>query len=155
MRNPVLLGLVAGAVGTTALNVVTYLDMALRGRPSSSLPAETAGKLAADVHLPLGPENSADNRKEGAGALLGYVTGLGVGAAYGLLRSRVRLPLSGATLLLGVAAMAGSDGPMTALGLTDPRSWPPSSWAADAVPHLAYGAATAAAYDLLHAASTT
>ncbi len=32
-----LLGAAAGAAGTTALDAVTYLDMALRGRPASSL----------------------------------------------------------------------------------------------------------------------
>lgn len=33
-------GLAAGAAGTTALNAVTYLDMALRGRPASTTPEE-------------------------------------------------------------------------------------------------------------------
>ena len=34
-------GAAAGAAGTTALNVVTYLDMAVRGRPASSTPERT------------------------------------------------------------------------------------------------------------------
>jgi hypothetical protein len=29
-------GLVAGAAGTTALNAITYLDMAIRGRPPAT-----------------------------------------------------------------------------------------------------------------------
>jgi hypothetical protein len=31
-------GAAAGAAGTTALNVITYLDIALRGRPTSTTP---------------------------------------------------------------------------------------------------------------------
>ncbi|MGI8900330.1 MAG: hypothetical protein ACR2HA_05280 [Nocardioides sp.] len=34
----VLAGVAAGAAGTTALNAVTYLDMAIRGRGTSSTP---------------------------------------------------------------------------------------------------------------------
>lgn len=149
MTNPLIRGLVAGAAGTAALNVVTYLDMAVRGRPSSSLPAEAAESLAAEAGLALGAGDTRDNRKEGIGALLGYATGLGVGVAYGLLRTKVRVPAPLAAILLSAAAMAASDAPMTALGLTDPREWPPSSWIADLLPHLAYGLASAAAYESL------
>lgn len=38
---------------------------------------------------------------------------------------------------------------MRVLGVTDPRTWPASPWVADIVPHLAYGAATAAVLDRL------
>jgi hypothetical protein len=38
--------------------------------------------------------------------------------------------------------MAISDSTMTALKISDPRSWTRSSVAMDAVPHLAYGAVT-------------
>jgi hypothetical protein len=40
--------------------------------------------------------------------------------------------------------MAGSNVPMTALGVTDPRSWGAAGWISDVVPHLAYGLVTAA-----------
>lgn len=149
VTDSLLLGLVAGAAGTVALNIVTYADMALRGRASSSMPAEAAGTLAAAAGVPLGDENDAKNRKQGLGALLGYVTGLGVGAAYGLLRARTSVPLPVAAIGLGAAAMAGSDTPITMLGLTDPRTWPASGWASDLVPHLAYGIVAARAYDLV------
>ena len=36
-----LLGAAAGAAGTTALNFLTYVDMAVRGRPASSTPEKT------------------------------------------------------------------------------------------------------------------
>ncbi|WP_051441520.1 hypothetical protein [Arthrobacter sp. H14] len=148
-RKPLQLGLIAGAVGTVALNVVTYADMAIRARPPSSMPVEAAGKLAEKIGMPLGNEENSTHHKKGLGALPGFVTGLGTGAAYGLLRSRKDLPLPVAVLGSSVAAMAGSGVPMTALGLTDPRKWPASSWAMDIVPHLAYGAAAAAAYEVI------
>ncbi len=40
--------------------------------------------------------------------------------------------------------MVGTSGRMTLLGVTDPRTWPATSWVADVGPYLAYGAATAA-----------
>jgi len=43
----------------------------------------------------------------------------------------------------------GTTGPMAALGVTDPRTWPADSWVSDLVPHVAYGLATAAAYEAL------
>lgn len=39
--------------------------------------------------------------------------------------------------------MLGANGPMAGLGVTDPRSWSAGDWAADVVPHLAYGLVTA------------
>lgn len=154
MRRHLLVGLAAGAAGTAALNVVTYLDMAMRARPSSNVPAEVAAKLAegAGVDLAKGvePGDPVDARKEGIGALLGYLTGLGVGGAYGLFRATgAHPPVVLAGVGLGMAAMAGSDVPATALGVADPSSWPASSWAADIVPHLAYGLVTAAAFESL------
>lgn len=148
MRRELAAGIAAGAVGTVALNVTTYLDMLIRARPASSTPGDAAGKIADTVGADLGDEEQAPNRREGLGALLGIFTGLGVGAVYGLVRGRVHVPLPVAAGCLGAAAMVGSDLPMTALGLTDPREWDAASWASDAVPHLAYGAAAALAYQM-------
>ena len=39
-------GALAGAAGTTALNTVTYLDMAVRGRGASSTPEDTVVKVS-------------------------------------------------------------------------------------------------------------
>jgi hypothetical protein len=143
-------GALAGAAGTTALNAATYLDMAVRGRPASSTPEDTVRAIAgrAGVEVP-GDERTRKNRLSGLGALAGAATGVGIGAAYGVLRrAGVRLPGPVAALAVGGAAMAASDGSMTALGITDPRQWDATSWLSDALPHLAYGAVTVAA---LHA----
>lgn len=149
-------GLAAGAVGTAVLNTVTYLDMAVRGRSSSSVPADTVEEMAARANITLAADgddsDTAKNRREAIGSLLGYATGFGVGAAYGLLRvGPLRgLPLPAAAVAIAAAATATAAAPYTALGVSDPRTWPAKSWAADIIPHLCYGWATAAAFDALH-----
>ncbi len=154
MLHQALMGAAAGAVGTVALNVTTYADMALRGRAASSLPAKVAGAVTDKLGIDLSPEQegsddeTAQNRRSGLGALMGYVTGLGVGTIYGLVRPQLRdvpLPIMGAAA--GIAAMAGSNIPATVLGVTDPTSWSPSDWALDVGFHLAYGMAAALAFD--------
>ncbi|MEV5769332.1 hypothetical protein AB0L34_32940, partial [Micromonospora sp. NPDC052213] len=60
-------GAIAGAVGSAALNVVSYLDMVLRARPASSTPEHTAGRLAGAAHVNLGPEARAANPPAGRG----------------------------------------------------------------------------------------
>jgi len=136
-------GAAAGAAGTTALNAVTYLDMAWRGRPASSTPEDTVEKLAqtAGVEVP-GDDETRKNRLAGLGPLTGIATGVGIGVLAGLLAPKLRLPVLAG--VVGTAAMAGSNVPMTALGVTDPRSWGAAGWISDVVPHLAYGLVTAA-----------
>ncbi|MCP9952114.1 hypothetical protein [Actinomadura madurae] len=142
-------GLAAGAAGTTALNLVTYLDMAVRGRPASSTPEQSVERLADVAGVDLGEGEQADNRKAGLGPILGFGTGLGAGLLFGLVAGRRRVPRPvGAVALTGLA-MLGSSAPMTLLGLTDPREWTASDWAADVIPHLAYGAVAAGVYDAL------
>src|SRR3954468_1758615 len=73
-------GAAAGAAGTTALNIVTYLDMALRGRPASTTPDRTVERLAGTAHLSIpGEGERRASRVEGLGALTGLVAGVGVG----------------------------------------------------------------------------
>src|ERR671933_760091 len=110
-------GAAAGAAGTTALNAVTYLDMAVRGRASSSTPEQTVEKLAAAAHVPIpGDEETRQNRVQGLGPLTGLVAGIAAGV------------------------LVAANGPMTALRITDPRTWSATDWASDLVPHLVYGA---------------
>ncbi|GAB3963167.1 hypothetical protein GCM10029978_020210 [Actinoallomurus acanthiterrae] len=149
MQNGLLSGALAGAAGTTALNAVTYADMALRGRSGSQVPEQLVDTVTGRAGVPLGEDEKADNRRQALGALLGFGVGIGVGAAYGLLRSRVRVPEPPAVLGLGVAAAMASDAPATVLGITDPRTWGTAGWISGAVPHLAYGVVTAVAYERL------
>jgi hypothetical protein len=135
-------GAAAGAAGTTALNAVTYLDMAVRGRPTSSTPEDTVEKLADRAHLSIpGDEQTRENRKQGLGPLMGLVAGVGVGVLGGLARAsgyRSAKPVGIALTTLSVLVVA--NGPMTVLGVTDPRTWSRTDWISDVVPHLAYGA---------------
>ncbi len=138
-------GAAAGAAGTTALNAVTYLDMVLRGRGTSSTPEDTVEKLSDKTHVPVpGEGDERDNRVSGLGALTGIVSGVGIGGLLGVVRAAGWRPgiLAGSTAAT-LGALLGTNGPMTALGITDPRTWPPSSWVSDVVPHLAYGVVTA------------
>ncbi|GLY83150.1 hypothetical protein [Actinoallomurus iriomotensis] len=155
MKDHLIAGLLAGAAGTTALNAVTYIDMAVRGRGASDMPEQLAGRATDAVGLDLGDEETAENRRQGLAGLLGIGTGVGVSVAYGLLDGLVGDPRSSvgevaaSAVALGVVAALASDTPATAAGLTDPRDWPASSWISDAVPHLAYGAVAAITYDRL------
>ena len=144
MLNRVMQGAAAGAAGTTALNAVTYLDMALRARPASDVPERVVEELAkrAGVEVP-GEGDQRQNRLQGLAALSGLATGVLAGAVAGELRFAVlRLgPVLG-SVLLGGGVMAATDLTMARLGVSDPRSWDATAWASDAIPHLAFGATT-------------
>ncbi|MGH3658871.1 MAG: hypothetical protein ACRDUA_19630 [Micromonosporaceae bacterium] len=141
-------GVLAGSVGTLALNAVTYLDMAVRGRPASRTPEQSVRALARHLDLDLGSGPGGDHRAEAAGALLGYTSGIAVGIGYAMVTGgKLNTPLA-AVVLSGGALLVGN-GPMTALGITDPRTWSTRDWLADVVPHLAYGVAAAYTYRLL------
>ena len=134
-------GAAAGAAGSTALNAVTYLDMAVRGRGTSATPEDTVEKLAATAHVAIpGEGETRENRKQGLGPLLGLVAGIGVGVLGGLARaSGYRSATAVGITLTTLGVLVVANGPMTALGITDPRTWSATDWASDLVPHLAYG----------------
>jgi hypothetical protein len=135
-------GAAAGAAGTTALNAVTYLDMTVRGRPTSSTPEQTVEKLAEKAHVPIpGDGDTRRNRIQGLGPITGLAAGVGAGVVVGLVRAAGyrSQPLVG-TVLTTLVVLVGTNGPMTVLGITDPRTWSAVDWASDIVPHLAYGA---------------
>lgn len=154
--NTLLQGVIAGAAGTAALNVATYGDMALRGRGSSSMPAEVvrrvaeragASALATPIDRAPGP---IKHRQTALGALSGYAVGIGIGALYGALRPVTRfVPAACAGFALGVLAMAASDVPAGTLRATDLRTWGVTGWLSDAIPHVVYGMVTAAAFDMM------
>jgi hypothetical protein len=140
-------GAAAGAAGTTALNVVAYLDMAVRGRPASSTPGTTVEKLAAAAHVPVPGEGvQRASRVEGLGALTGLVAGVGVGGLLGLARAS---GFRAGTLLTTLTVLVSTNGPMTVLGVTDPRTWSAVDWISDLVPHLAYAAVVTTTMDAL------
>jgi hypothetical protein len=148
-------GCAAGAAGTTALNAVTYADMALRGRPASSAPEDVVDKVTTDSGHPVpGSGDQRDNRLSGLGALSGIAVGVAAGAAVSLVhRAGVRVPVWLGGPVTGALAMAATDMPMARMGVSDPREWSAKDWASDVVPHLAYGLVTygvVAAFDHRH-----
>jgi hypothetical protein len=152
----ILTGAAAGAAATTALNAVTFLDMAVRGRPPSRTPEDTVEALAARGHLSIpGDAATRSQRVQGIAALLGLVTGAGIGSTLGFVDASFngaisRLPVVASGAVFTVAALLAANGPMTGLGVTDPRQWRPSDWASDVVPHVAYGFVAALTYRSLN-----
>ncbi len=139
-------GALAGAVGTTALNAMTYLDMTVRGRPASSTPEQVVERSAELLGIPLPvDEDKRQGRESGLGSLLGTVAGISAGIVLGGLRATGRPRSTAGTVgAAWVLVMLAGNGPMTALGVTDPRTWATTDWVADVVPHFAYAAAAAA-----------
>ena len=144
MFRALLRGAAAGAAGTTALNAVTYLDMAVRARPASSTPQQSVEVMAQKLGHPVPGEGERhENRLAGLGPLNGIAVGVGIGAVAGLLRpvlARLSLPV-GATVI-GAAALAAANIPMKRLGVSDPATWSAADWVSDVVPHAAFGLVT-------------
>ena len=142
-------GLAAGATGTVALELTTYLDMLIRGRPPSDQPQRLGEALGDRIGVPLGTGQAARSRRSGLGSASGYLDGLALPMLYAALAPRRDRPVLAAALLLSVGAMIGSNGPAVALGLTNPREWSLDDWLTDAIPHLVYGFVAATTYELL------
>lgn len=140
------IGAAAGAAGTTALNTVTYLDMVLRGRAASSTPEASVEALAKRTGVTIpGDQDTRQNRVSALGPLLGIASGIGVGALLGAARAAgVRPGLAAGAVLAGAGALIAGNGPMTVLGVTDPRTWSATDWVSDLVPHAVYGVVAAA-----------
>jgi hypothetical protein len=144
-------GAAAGAAGATALDTVSYLDMVLRGRAASTTPQATVEALSAAVHVPVpGDGEQREHRVTALGALSGIAAGVGMGALLGVARAAGFRPGAAATYAAaGVLALIGTNGPMTVLKVTDPRTWSRTDWVADIVPHLAYAGVATAVLDRL------
>ncbi|MDP9025890.1 MAG: hypothetical protein M3N13_11010 [Candidatus Eremiobacteraeota bacterium] len=149
-------GAIAGAAGTMALDISTYVDMAARGRESSTMPSEVVRRIAERAGIPaLSTPSEVSTaktkaRRSALGALCGYAVGVGIGTLYGALRPSLRrIPAPAMAIVLGAAAMAASDVPAARLGATDLKTWGVSGWLADALPHGVYGLVTAAVVDAL------
>jgi hypothetical protein len=144
-------GAAAGAAGSTTLNVITYLDIAVRGRPTSNAPERTVEAMAKLFGLTVpGSGDVLANRISGLGALTGYAAGIGMGVILGLAYALGWRPgLLMATLAATAIALIGTNGPMTVLGVTDPRTWGVVGWISDLIPHFGYGVVTALVLDYL------
>jgi hypothetical protein len=148
----ILVGAIAGAAATSALNIATYSDIAVRGRGESDVPSKMVKNAAeaAGIGALASDDEATRHRRSGIGALLGYADGLAIGVAYGAIRPALRgVPVLLAAVVAGAAAMAVSDLAIASSGASDPRTWRAADWAADAIPHLVYGLALALSFDEL------
>ena len=120
-------GLIAGAAGTAAMTASTLVEMRVRDRPPSDVPAQTAAKL-------LGWD-PGERRAERLGTALHVLTGLALGVPSALLPATVYVPL----------AFSPDFAAVPALGLAPPPwRWPPVEVAVSAGHHAAYAAAALA-----------
>ncbi|MDV7090296.1 hypothetical protein [Rhodococcus opacus] len=140
--NAVTTGIAAGAAGTTMLDAVTYLDMAIRGRPASTVPEKTVESVATALGVAIpGRGDALAARRSAFGALGGIAVGTGLGVAAALVRrAGAHLTPAAGTIGIGLAAMAATDIPIAVRGISDPRQWTAQDWLSDLVPHLVYGA---------------
>ena len=153
VTRPLLYGAAAGAAGTTALDAVGYADIALRGRPVSTTPETTVRKLAEKLHVKIPGEGPVlDNRVAGLASLTGFAVGIGMGAVLSLTRAAGWHPSRAAEYAaVTVGALTCTNGPLTLLGVSDPRTWSAADWVSDIVPHLAYALVTTAVLERLYA----
>ena len=136
--------LAAGAAGIVAMEVVSYLDMWVRGRPASSQPNELGDRLAERLDVAQGDTEAATAQRSALGALAGYVDGLALPTLLALAGAG-GWSLTARAALLSAGAMIGSSALPVWLGITDPRRWTQDDWSTDLIPHVAYGITAAIA----------
>lgn len=156
-------GMVAGAVGTLAMDLVWYrryragggedgfVDWEFATGVSSfdeaSAPGQFARKVTAAIGIDLPDQTAAL-----ATNAMHWITGIGYGAAHGLLQDRPR-NLAVAGLLTGAGTFANSYATLGALGIYEPMwKYDRQTLAKDFTAHLTFGVATGLAYRLLESA---
>jgi hypothetical protein len=151
MGTGLLAGAAAGAAGTAALNAATYVDMTVRGRGGSSTPEQTVEAIEEQLPVSVpGQDEKRENRVTGLASLSGIITGVGIGAVFGVLhRIGLRPPAPVGAVMVGLTAMTSTDLSMARLKVSDPRTWSASDWLSDLLPHLVYGAVTYATLEAL------
>lgn len=135
-------GLFAGLVGTAAMTLSSTAEAKLRGRGSSSAPADAAAKV-------LGVEPKGEQETARFATVVHWAYGTGLGAIRGLLGA---FGMTGpAATGAHLAAVWGSELVMLpALGVAPPiTKTPPAEIGIDAGHHLVYAVATSLAYNFL------
>ena len=140
-------GIVAGSVGTLALDIASYFDMISSGRAASETPSNLVAAMAKSFGYESLTEDSdeAKNRRSALGAVLGYANGLTFGATHGLLHGIFRhLPWPVEGVIIGLASTAATDMLYAKYEVADPTTYTPTVWAYDIGFHMIYGLITAA-----------
>jgi hypothetical protein len=136
-------GALAGLMGTAVMTVTSTVEARLRGREPSAAPAEAAGKL-------LGVEPVDEAGRARFSRIVHYGYGTAWGAAHGMLAAAGLPPLAVWAVHFGLV-WGGELVMLPALSVAPPaREWGAVELAVDAGHHLAYTAATSAAYRALN-----
>ncbi|HEV2148283.1 MAG TPA: DUF1440 domain-containing protein [Longimicrobiaceae bacterium] len=150
-------GALAGAVGVWALDKVTWwmwdredpraLQQEREARPGGLDPAHVMANRAAEA---MGKELTP-KQPHPAGIAVHYGLGIMPGAAYGVLRNRVRAVGAAGGMLYGLALfLAQDEGLNPILGTSGkPTEYPPQAHLRGLVGHLVLGAATHATLNAL------
>ncbi|WNO76707.1 hypothetical protein [Streptomyces sp. AM8-1-1] len=150
---PLLHGAVAGLAGTTALNIAGYAEIAFRGRPVSETPEITVRTLAEKLHIRIpGVDEVRENRIAGLAPLTGYTVGLCMGAALSVVQAAGWPPTKASRYAFAsLFALTVTNAPIMLLGISDPRTWAPSDWVSDIIPHVLFAAVTVRVLEKLEA----
>jgi hypothetical protein len=135
-------GLVAGAAGTALMTLSSTIEMKLRGRKSSDMPAKAAGKV-------LGVTPVGEEEKKRFGTLVHWGYGTALGATRGILAAAGLGPVS-ATAAHFAWAWGQELVAMPALGVMEPPTQiAAQELAIDAFHHAVYALGAGVAYRLL------
>jgi hypothetical protein len=136
-------GFVAGALGTAAMTVSSTLEMRLRGREPSTVPARAAAKV-------LGVEPAGDVGAHRFATIVHWAYGSGWGAARGAIGA---LGLRGASATVAFFVVVWGFElallPRLDVGVPPVSEWQPPEIAVDALHHAVYATATGAVYERL------
>lgn len=135
-------GLLAGLAGTAAMTVSSTVEMKLRGRGSSDVPAQAAARV-------LGIEPKSEEDKERFSNIVHWGYGTGWGTVRGLI-SETGVGNSAATVLHFAAVWGTALNMLPALDAAPPpRKWGAQEIIIDGIHHGVYAAATGAAYTFI------
>jgi hypothetical protein len=141
--NPVVRGMVAGAIGTVAMTLSQRLEMSVSGRPGSQVP----GQVGASLLPGSDPGSSSDVQR--LNAPVHWAHGVTMGALRGGLDAA---GLQGAAASAAHFALVwGGDAALyRALNLADmPWRWEPDALATDVLHKGVYATVTGVAYDAM------
>ena len=134
-----LIGLAAGAIATVVLTIVEYLDIAVTGRPTSTVPGEVA------VALTGGDPHRDRERAEKLNLPTHFAHGTALGAALAALSLLGLSPVL-TTVIFYVLLLGGDWTMYVLLGVTTPRSWTATQWIRELVLKGIFAAAMGVAF---------
>jgi hypothetical protein len=136
-------GLAAGALGTACMTVSSTLEMKLRERPPSTVPARAAAKV-------LGVEPVGELERSRFANIVHWSYGTSWGAARGLIGALgFRGPSAAPLFLAGVWGAELVMLPSLNIGVPPVCRWDREEIAIDGLHHLVYATATSVTYELL------